>query len=87
VYNPKVLILDEATSSVDTESELLIQGAIDKLTENRTSIIIAHRLSTVQKADRIIVLDKGRIVEQGTHDELLGLEGNYKKLFDLQFKS
>ncbi len=87
VYNPKILILDEATSSVDTESELLIQNAIDKLTENRTSIVIAHRLSTVQKADRIIVLDKGRIVEQGSHDELLGQNGSYKKLFDLQFKA
>jgi len=86
VYNPKVLILDEATSSVDTESELMIQRAIDRLTENRTSIIIAHRLSTIQKADRIIVLEKGEIVEQGTHNELLGIEGHYKKLFDLQFQ-
>lgn len=86
VYNPKVLILDEATSSVDTESELVIQEAIDKLTQNRTSIVIAHRLSTVQKADKIIVMDKGRIVEQGSHDELLGMDGAYKKLFDLQFK-
>ncbi len=86
VYNPKVLILDEATSSVDTESELLIQQAIDKLTENRTSIVIAHRLSTIQKADRIIVMEKGRIAEQGSHTELLELDGHYKKLFDLQFK-
>jgi ATP-binding cassette subfamily B protein len=86
VYNPRVLILDEATSSVDTESELIIQQAIDKLTQNRTSIVIAHRLSTVQKADKIIVMDAGRIVEQGTHDELLGMNGVYKKLFDLQFK-
>jgi len=86
VYNPKILILDEATSSVDTESELLIQKAIDRLTENRTSIVIAHRLSTIQKADRIIVLDKGKILEQGTHDELLEAGGHYKKLFDLQFK-
>jgi len=87
VYNPKILVLDEATSSVDTESEELIQQAIDALTENRTSIVIAHRLSTVQKAKRIIVMDKGRITEQGSHNELLQMDGAYKKLFDLQFKS
>jgi len=88
VYNPTILILDEATSSIDTESELMIQRATDRLTENRTSIVIAHRLSTIQKADRIIVMDNGEIVEQGSHDELLTNEdGYYKKLFDLQFKS
>ena len=86
VYNPKILILDEATSSVDTESELLIQNAINRLTENRTSIIIAHRLSTIQKADRIIVLEKGKIIEQGTHQQLLANEGHYKKLIDMQFQ-
>lgn len=86
VYQPNILILDEATSSVDTESEILIQNAIDKLTENRTSIVIAHRLSTIQKADKIIVMDKGHIVEQGSHQELLDMEGAYKELFDLQFK-
>ena len=87
VYNPSILILDEATSSIDTESELLIQRATERLTENRTSIVIAHRLSTIQKADRIIVMDRGKIVEQGTHSELLTTDGYYKKLFDLQFKS
>lgn len=85
VYNPSILILDEATSSVDTESEMLIQKSIDKITENRTSIVIAHRLSTIQKADKIIVLEKGEIVEMGSHFELLELGGHYKTLFDLQF--
>lgn len=87
VYNPDLLILDEATSSVDTDSEKLIQNAIDKLTEGRTSIIIAHRLSTIQKADRIIVLDKGRIVESGNHESLLANEGYYYKLHQMQYKS
>ena len=87
VYNPDLLILDEATSSVDTDSEKLIQNAIDKLTEGRTSIIIAHRLSTIQKADRIIVLDKGRIVESGNHESLLANQGYYYKLHQMQYKS
>jgi len=85
LYNPAILILDEATSSVDTESEMLIQKAIDKLITARTSIVIAHRLSTIRKADKIIVLDKGEIKEMGTHEELLSLEGYYYKLYQLQF--
>jgi len=85
LYNPAVLILDEATSSLDNESEVMIQKATDKLTQNRTAIIIAHRLSTVQKADKIIVLEKGEIVEEGTHKELLTQDGYYKNLFDKQF--
>lgn len=85
VYDPKILILDEATSSIDTESELLIQRATEKITEGRTSIIIAHRLSTIQHADKIIVMEKGKIIEQGSHQELIAASGHYKRLFDLQF--
>ncbi|MBX2948515.1 MAG: ABC transporter ATP-binding protein [Crocinitomicaceae bacterium] len=85
VYNPQILILDEATSSVDSESELLIQQATEKLTEGRTSIVIAHRLSTIQKADKIVVLEKGCIIEEGSHKELLRQDGQYKRLFDMQF--
>ncbi len=85
VYKPSLLILDEATSSIDTESEIRIQKAIDKVTKGRTSIVIAHRLSTIQKADKIIVLEKGKIIEQGTHFQLLENQGHYKTLFDLQF--
>ncbi|MEP6676287.1 MAG: ABC transporter ATP-binding protein [Ferruginibacter sp.] len=86
LYNPAVLILDEATSSVDTESELLIQHAIDKLIAGRTSIVIAHRLSTIRKADKILVLDKGEVKEMGSHEELLALKGFYYRLHKMQFE-
>jgi subfamily B ATP-binding cassette protein MsbA len=84
--NPPILLLDEATSALDTESELLVQQAIDRLMEGRTSVIIAHRLSTVQNADRILVLDEGEIVEEGRHEDLLRIGGLYQRLYDLQFK-
>jgi ATP-binding cassette, subfamily B, multidrug efflux pump len=86
LYNPAILILDEATSSIDTESELLIEHAIQKLISDRTSIIIAHRLSTIQRADQIIVLDKGEVKEIGTHRELLEKGGFYSKLHQMQFE-
>lgn len=86
LYNPSVLILDEATSSIDSESEMLIQHAIDKLIKGRTSIVIAHRLSTIRKANKIMVLDKGEIKEMGTHNELMLLQGHYYKLHKMQFE-
>jgi ATP-binding cassette, subfamily B, multidrug efflux pump len=85
-HNPRFLILDEATSSVDTETELRIREALQHLVEGRTSIVIAHRLSTIQRADRIIVMHKGRLREIGTHQELLGMRGIYWKLYQLQYK-
>jgi len=85
-YNPKILILDEATSSIDTETELLIKQAIEKLLVGRTAIVIAHRLSTIQNADKIIVLHKGEIRETGNHQQLLAKKGIYYKLYQLQYK-
>lgn len=85
VQDPKILILDEATSSVDSDTEQLIQAATEKMMQGRTSIVIAHRLSTIRKADRIIVLDKGEIKENGTHEELLAKNSYYAKLHKIQY--
>ena len=82
--NPPIMILDEATSALDTESERMVQGALEKMMENRTSLVIAHRLSTIQKADHIVVMERGTIVEEGTHQELFAKDGVYKKLVELQ---
>ncbi len=84
--NPRVLILDEATSSLDSESEALIQDGLKSLRQGRTTFVIAHRLSTIRSADQILVLEQGEIVEKGTHDELLALNGRYRQLYDKQYR-
>ena len=85
-YNPRILILDEATSSVDTDTELRIRGALERMVEGRTSVLIAHRLSTVQRADTILVMHKGQLREMGSHQQLLAHRGLYWKLYQLQYK-
>jgi subfamily B ATP-binding cassette protein MsbA len=85
--NPQIMIFDEATSALDNESELLVQEAIERLMVNRTTFVIAHRLSTIRNANRIIVLDRGRIVQYGTHDDLIQNEkGLYRKFYEMQFR-
>ena len=87
LYNPKIILLDEATSSVDSESEVMIQRAVSEILKNRTSIVVAHRLSTIKEVDKIIVIDSGEIKEMGTHDKLLKLRGYYKKLYEMQYRN
>ncbi|MCK4596752.1 ATP-binding cassette domain-containing protein, partial [bacterium] len=84
--DPKILILDEATSALDSESEISVQQALERLMKDRTTLVIAHRLSTVQNADRIVVLEKGTVVQEGSHEDLIRQEGVYKKLYKLQFQ-
>ena len=83
--NPSILILDEATANIDSETEQLIQKALSVLAEGRTTFVVAHRLSTIKDADRIYVLDDGRVVEQGTHSELYAMNGKYRKMYDAQY--
>ena len=85
-HDPKILILDEATSSVDTETEIRVRDALNRMVEGRTSVVIAHRLSTIQRADKIIVMHKGQVREMGTHQQLLAQRGIYYKLYQLQYK-
>src|ERR1019366_4037187 len=85
-HNPRYLILDEATSSVDTETEFRVRDALNRMGEGRTSVVIAHRLSTIQRSDRILVMHKGKLRESGTHQELLAQRGIYWKLYQLQYK-
>jgi subfamily B ATP-binding cassette protein MsbA len=84
--NPRILILDEATSSLDSESEALVQEALERLMQGRTTFVIAHRLSTVRNADQIVVLEAGRVAQQGQHEELLAQGGLYRELYELQFR-
>ena len=86
MYDPAILVLDEATSSVDTETELLIEQAMERLMADRTSLVIAHRLSTIQHADQILVMHRGQIRERGRHQELLAMNGLYRKLYELQYR-
>ncbi len=85
-HNPRILVLDEATSSVDTDTEMLVRSALERMVEGRTSVVIAHRLSTVQRADKILVMHKGVLREMGTHQELLARHGIYWKLYQLQYQ-
>ena len=87
VFDPKIVILDEATASVDSHTEMLIQESLSSVLKNRTALVIAHRLSTVRNADRIIVMDQGRIVEEGKHSELLDLQGIYSRLYRISFEN
>ena len=87
IRNPKILILDEATSNIDTETEKVIQKGIEKLQEDRTTFIIAHRLSTIKNVDKIIVLNKGRIIERGNHESLMEQDGFYKNMYDEQMRN
>ena len=82
--NKKILVLDEATSALDSESEVLIQEAMEEVMENKTCIVVAHRLSTIRKMDKIVVMEKGKIIEKGSHNELLHINGTYAKLWNLQ---
>ena len=82
--NKKILVLDEATSALDSESEVLIQEAMEEVMKNKTCIVIAHRLSTIRKMDKIVVMEKGKIIEKGSHNELLNLNGTYARLWNLQ---
>jgi subfamily B ATP-binding cassette protein MsbA len=85
--NPQILILDEATSALDTESERVVQDALDRLMVGRTSFVIAHRLSTIKNADKILVLEKGKVVEEGNHDELMNKDGLYAHLYKIQYRN